>query len=249
MRICYGVLQDRVVIYTLTCIGGQADPIESYLDNFICSPASSGYAGTPVRFYVPQFMDLTSPDDCGVELSLLVSRLSDIIQRNLSATTLASIKHALALVNVHKMSSQPLFSDAELKQIKQSKNIYELMEKCRKHWSWGNYALLKLIVKKSGSEEAKRELQIFQKVVSVRQMVKKLGNEELQAVKECTAEAYENMMIILNAYYDDITVYQLEETEMFLSKMVLLGLPFLEIKEVKVTPITRIVNTVNYSRK
>ena len=167
----------------------------------------------------PQVIESTAPDDYGVEFSLLVSKISEIIEKNSTAVNLASIKHALALVTIHKMSTTPLFSDKELEKIKQSKNIFELTEHCRKHWSWSNYSLLKLIVKKSGLEEAKGELRQFQKVVNVRQKVKNLGDKRkwLQN-SEDYAEGYENMMVVLDEYYDDITVHQLEEVENFIAK-------------------------------
>ena len=158
-------------------------------------------------------MEPTSPDDCGVEFGYLVSRIFDII-KNSSVTNLASIKHALGLVTVHKMSSQPLFSDTELKQIKQSKDIYDISQCCRKHWSFGNYSLLKLIVKKSCSIEAKCELKKYLRVVDLRQKVRNLGNYWLEDAKHYT-EGYESVMSLLDKYYDDITMHQLEEVEKF----------------------------------
>ena len=157
-----------------------------------------------------------SPDDYVVEFGLLVSRISEIIQNKSTATNLDSIKHALALVTVHKMSTQPLFSDAELKMIKESKNVSNVIEKCRNHWSWGSYSLLKLIVKKSGSNEAKQELRRFQQVKNVRQKVTDLGSNWLQDLKKYS-EGYETLMVVLDEYYDDITVHQLEVAEKFLS--------------------------------
>ena len=189
-------------------------------------------------------MEPTAPDDCGVEFNLLVSKSSEILQ-NSSATNLASIKHALALVTVHKMSSQPLFSDAELRKINQSKDICEIIELCRSHWSWKNYSLLKLIVKKSGSKEAKRELQIFQKVVIIRQKVKDLGNDWLENAKNYT-EGYENIMVILDEYYDVITVHQLEKTEKFMSEIALLSSHTSKVITLQVIkPITKVVQCHN----
>ena len=127
--------------------------------------------------------------------------------------------------------SQPVFSDAELTLIKQSKSIYELTEKCRKHWSCNNYSLLKLIIKKSNSDEAKYELNRFQRVLYVRQKVKSLGKERLEDAKKYTE--YENMVLILNEYYDDISLYQVEEAEKFLLKMTTLLSS--EMKEVSKT--------------
>ena len=198
------------------------------------SPYHSTPTGSPVSAQAPQLVEPSSPDDCGVEFGLLVSSISDIIQKNASATNLTSIKHALGLVTIHKMSSQPLFSDAELKQIKQSKDIYEVTEKCRTHWSWGNYGLLKLIVKKSGSKDAKQELQRFQKVVSVRQKVKNLGSGWLQDPKNYI-EGYEDMMVILDEYYDDITMHQLEEIEKLISKTTLSSSQAMKMIEVTET--------------
>ena len=158
------------------------------------------------------------PDDYVVEFSILVSRISEIIQNKSTATNLDSIKHALALVTVHKMSTQPLFSDAELEMIKESKDVSNIIEKCRKHWSWSSYSLLKLIVKKSGSNEAKQELRRFQQVVNIRQKVTDLGSNRLQDAKKYN-EGYESLMVVLDEYYDDITVRQLEEAEKFLSSV------------------------------
>ena len=208
----------------LTYVGGQKDLNQSHLSKLsLYSPACSGDAGTPLDFTVPSQVPklvedtslLLTVDNYMVEFSLLVSRISEIIQ-NLCGTKLASIKHGLAVVTVHKISSQSLFSDAELTFIKQSKGIYEIMEICRKHLSWRNYSLLKLIVKKSGSEEAKHELNKFQRVVSVRQKVKNLENNWLQDPKNY-AEGFENMMVFLYEYYDDITVHQLDEAEKFIT--------------------------------
>ena len=177
---------------------------------------------SPEPSHIPQVVEPTDlPDEYGAEFGYLVSKISEIIQKS-TANNLASIKHALTFVTVHKMSTQPLFSDAEIKQIKQSKDIYELTEQCRKHWSWSKHALLKLIVKKSGSAEAKNELQKFQKVVNVRQRVKNLGSNWLQDPTKYN-EGYETLMVVLDEYYDDITVDQLEEAEKFVTKTTLLS--------------------------
>ena len=226
-------------------IGGQTELNESRLSELSLnsqpyrqgsqpgSPYHSTPLGSPEPSQVPQLMEPPSPNDCVVEFGLLVSRISEIIQ-NSSATNLASIKHALALVTVHKMSSQPLFSDAELIKIKQSKSICEIIEHCRSRWSWSNYSLLKLIVKKSGSEDAKRELKKFQRVVGVREKVKNLGKNWLQDPKNYT-EGYESMMVVLDEYYDDITVHQLEEVEKIISKTTLVPLKALQMTEVAET--------------
>ena len=183
-------------------------------------------SGSPEPSRIPQLVEPPglSPDNYGVEFGLLVSKISEIIQNQSTATNLASIKHALALVTVHATSTQPLFSDAELKMIKESKNICDIVEQCRKHWSWSSYSLLKLIVKKSGSNEAKQELRRFQKVVNVRQKVKDLGNNWLQDPKKYN-EGYETLMVVLDEDYDDITVHQLEQAEKFLSSNTLLPSP------------------------
>ena len=160
------------------------------------------------------------PDDYVVEFSILVVKISEIIQNKSTTTDLDGIKHALELVTVNKMSTQPLFSDSELEMIKKSKNVFDIIEKCRKHWSWSSYSLLELIVKKSGSDEAKQELRRFQKVMNIRQKIKDLGDNLLQDLKKYH-EGYESLMVVLDEYYDDITVHQLEEAEKFLSRVIL----------------------------
>ena len=227
-------------------IGGQTELNESRLSELSLnsqpyrqgsqpgSPYHSTPLGSPEPSQVPQLMEPPSPNDCVVEFGLLVSRISEIIQ-NSSATNLASIKQALALVTVHKMSSQPLFSDAELIKIKQSKSICEIIEYCRPHWSWNNYSLLKIIVKQSGSEEAKRELKKYQRVVIVRQKLKNLGENWL---RDHYVVEYESMMVVLDEYYDDITVHQLEEVERIISKIVLTQLTSQVIRVSKLLIVT-----------
>lgn len=235
---------DAYLLYGVTTVchiilGIQPDLNESLLscDSQPYSQPSSPYRSTPssspLPSRVPQIAEPTTPDDYDVEFSLLVSKISEIIQ-NSSGVNLTNIKHALAVVTVQKMSTKPVFSDTELKQIKMSKDIFELTERCRRHWSWNNYSLLKLIVKKSGSPEAKRELEQFQKVTNMRQRVKNLGNNWLLNANDY-CEGYETMTVILDEYYDDITVHQLEEAEKVLTKFTLLSSQAIKAVEVSQT--------------
>ena len=186
---------------------------------------------SPQSSHVSHSEIYNEPNTPEVEFSLLLSNITDIIQRNLNSSHLASMKRALAYVTVHPMSPKPLFSDAEVARIKQSKDVIGLMEECRSHLSWNKYSLLKLIVKKSGSKEARHELQRFQRTVNVRQRLKDLGNDWLQDGKSYP-EGFETMMVIVDEDYDDISVDQLEEVEKFISTMTLLPTHAMKATEV-----------------
>ena len=176
----------------------------------------------PLPTQISQHVEFSAePDKYGVEFSVLVSNITDIIGQKLNPQHLESIKHALAHVTVHPMSPKPLFSDAELARIKQSKNLIELTEQCRYHWSWNKYSLLQLIVKKSGSPEAKVELQKFKRTVLIRQKLKDLERSCSLDGKGCP-EGFQSMMVIVDEDYDDITVEQLERVEKFINEVTLI---------------------------
>ena len=138
-----------------------------------------------------------------------------MIQQSSNSQHFASMKNALAHVTVHPMCPKPLFSDAELLRIKQTKDIFELTEMCRTHWSWSNYSLLKLIVKKSGSKDAKAELQKFSRTVNARKRLKELESNWLHDGK-CCPEGFQSMVVIVDEDYDEITIDQLEKVEKFI---------------------------------
>ena len=171
-------------------------------------------------------------DKYGVEFSILVSNITAIIGQKLNPQHLESIKHALAHVTVHPMSPKPLFSDTELTRIKQSKNLIELTEQCRNHWSWSRYSLLQLIVKKSGSPEAKLELQKFKRTVLIRQKLKDLEKSCSRDGKGCP-EGFQSMVVIVDEDYDDITVEQLERVEKFINEVTLIPRPAMLIEGIR----------------
>ena len=185
------------------------------------SPYHSTPAGSPLPSQAPRgevSTESVAPENCDVEFGYLVSNITEIIQKSSNPQHFASMKHALAHVTVHSMSTKPLFSDAELARIKQTKNIEELAEMCRTHWSWSNYSLLKLIVKKSGSKDAKAELQRFSRTVNARKKLKELMSSWLRGDRSCP-EGFQSMMVIVGEDYDDITIDQLEKVEDFISKI------------------------------
>ena len=185
------------------------------------SPYHSTPVGSPVAPQVPHvevYAEFVAPDKYGAEFGLLVSNITDIIRQSSTSQQLEGIKHALAHVTVHPMSPKPLFSDAELARIKRSQNVMELTEMCRSHWSWNNYCLLKLIVKKSGSKAAKDELQRFRRTVNARQKLKDLETSWLRSEGSCP-EGFQSMLVIIDEDYDDITIDQLGEVEKFISEI------------------------------
>jgi len=119
------------------------------------------------------------PDKCSTEFSFLVTSVTEIIQ-NEKSQSLESVKRALCQVTVHSMSSKPLFSDEKIDHIKKCKNMFELTEQCRSHWTWNSYSLFKLVVKISGCPNAKSEFQKFQRKVLAKQKLKDLGDEWLR---------------------------------------------------------------------
>ena len=159
-----------------------------------------------------------APNNRDVEFSVLVTNVIDIIQENLNSQHFTSMKHALAHVSVTSTSSKPLFPDAELAQIKQSKNVWELGELCRPYWSWNNHSLLKLIVFKSGSKDAKDELRRFRRTVNARQKLKELMSSWLHGGTSCP-EGFQSMMVIVDEDYNDITSEQLDKVEKFISEI------------------------------
>ena len=170
-------------------------------------------------------------DRNGVEFSVLVSNITDIIGLHLNPQHLESIKHALAHVTVHPMSPKPLFSDTELTYIKWSKNLIEITEQCRNHWSWNKYPLLQLIVEKSGSRQANLELQKYKRTVLIRQKLKDLEKSCSRDGKGCP-EGFQSMMVIVDEDYDDITVEQLEKVEKFIIEATLISRQAMLVGEV-----------------
>ena len=169
------------------------------------------------------------PDSRDIEFNVLVTNITEIIHRDLSYYHLESMKHALAHATIHPMSPKPLFSDAELACIKLAKDVFELTEMCRRHWSWNSYSPLKLIVKKSGSKEAKAELKRFERTVNARKTLKEFASIWLHDGKSCP-EGIERMMVIVDEdFYDDITIDQLEEVEKFIC-----NITCIPVKEIQV---------------
>ena len=182
------------------------------------SPYHSTPVGSPEPSRAPPVeVSYVAPQNCEIEFSVLVTNISDMIQQGSNSQHFASIKQALAHVTVHPMCPKPLFSDVELTQIKQTKNVFELAEMCRTHWSWNNYSLLKLIVKKSGSKDAKTELQRFNRTVNARKKLKELESSWLHDGKSCP-EGFQSMMVIVDEDYDEITIEQLDKVEKFISE-------------------------------
>ena len=59
-----------------------------------------------------------------------------------------------------------LFSDKQLAKINEFTSFQQLFTILRKHWYWKEYSILKGIIAESGSEEARDELQKFEKLMS-----------------------------------------------------------------------------------
>ena len=175
------------------------------------------------------------PDKHSAEFGYLVSTVSEIIQNEINSRnhcqSLESVKRALCQVTVHSMSSKPLFSNEQIVQIKKSKDMFELTEQCRTHWTWSKYSLLKLVIKKSGCPTAKSELSKFQRKVHAMQRLKDLGTEWLQKTNKYPDD-YERMAVIVDEDYDDITVEQFEEVEKFISKITQLPVSAMQLDRV-----------------
>ena len=175
------------------------------------------------------------PDKYSAEFGYLVSNVSEIIQNEINSRnrcqSLESVKRALCQVTVHSMSSKPLFSNEQIVQIKKSKDMFELTEQCRTHWTWSKYSLLKLVIKKSGCPTAKSELSKFQRKVHAMQRLKNLGTEWLQKTNKYPDD-YERMAVIVDEDYDDITVEQFEEVEKFISKITQLPVSAMQLDRV-----------------
>jgi len=208
--------------------------------NLYSQPSSPRYNSlSQMQSLHPQFEisdESAIPDKYSTEFGYLVSNVTEIIHsemksHEMKSQSLEKVKRALCQVKVHFMSSKPLFSDEEIVRIKKCKDMFELTEQCRSHWTWSEYSLLKLIVKKSGSESAKSELQMFRRKVHARQKLKDLGNEWVQKTKQYPDD-YERMMVIIDEDYDDITVEQFEEVEKFISKTTQLPVPAMQLEHV-----------------
>jgi len=170
----------------------------------------------------------TVPDKYSTEFGYLVSKVTEIIQNETKSQCLESVKRALCQVTVHPMSAKPLFSNERISEIKRCKDMFELTEQCRTHWTWKEYSLLKLVVKKSGSKAAKSELQNFRRTVNARQKLKDLGDEWIKKTRKFP-DGYERMMLVLDEDYDDITVDTFEDVEKFISKITQLPVAAMEV--------------------
>ena len=198
-----------------TYIGAQAN-----LDGSTCSGVVFPYYSTPVGLpLVSQTphaeVSVIAPESSDIEFNVLVTNITDMIQQNFNSKHFAAMKDALSHVTVHPLSPKPLFSDAELAVIKQTKDTIELAEMCRNHWSYNNYSLLKLFVKKSRSKDAKDEMMKFSRTVYARKKLKDLESNWLNDGRSCP-EGFQSMMVIVDEDYDDITINQLEEVEKFI---------------------------------
>ena len=228
-----------VVMYRrihIACISGKLSSSEQSfaLSQAYCQPSSDSYSSSSPQTQHTLFemsVDKNAPTEDSTEFTYLLSKVSDMIHQDMKRQTFESMKHALCLVTVHAMSTKPLFSDDQVAEIKKCKNIRELTEKCRECWSWNNYSLLKLIVKKSGCTEAKNELKMFQKKVLAK---KKLKDLKIKLVHNTSKyyDAFQRMTVIIDEYYDDITAEQFEEIEKFISEITQLPLPAMQLDRV-----------------
>ena len=85
-------------------------------------------------------------------------------------------------------------------------------------------------MKKSGSKDAKTELQRFSRTVNARKRLKELESSWLHDGKSCP-EGFQSMMVIFDEDYDDITIEQLDKVEKFIFEITALHPQAIQVRE------------------
>jgi len=108
-----------------------------------------------------------------------------------------------------------LFNDEQLKKIKECTSFRQLFELLREYWSWKEYCILKHIISQSGSQEAKSELEKYEKMMSsyfgLQLIADNFSPNELP-------NEYIKMTIIIEKPYKELTMENFVELRDFIFK-------------------------------
>ena len=122
-----------------------------------------------------------------------------------------------------------LFSDEQLNKIKKCKSFEQLFIILRRHWSWREYSLLKNIIAICESEEAKAELDKFERLMSSYFGMKLIS--EKYSPSELPVE-YVKLCITIDKPYKSLTLQDFDKLQAFIFKHLdvqeYIALPFIK---------------------
>ena len=151
-----------------------------------------------------------------------------------------------------------LFSDEQLTKVNECTSFQQLFTILRKHWNWKEYSILKGIIAECGSQEARDELQKFEKLMGsyfgMKLISDKYSPDELPV-------NYVKLCITIDQPYKNLTLQDFNELRAFIFKHLdvqkYIALPFIKFLfsslhlewYIPLQTVSHIIKAVNKNRK
>ena len=147
------------------------------------------------------------------QFSSLVRTVENVLDK--SSKNLETCKRFCLDLTISDNYDVLLFNDEQLKKIKGCVSFRELFELLRQHWSWKEYCILEHIINESESQDAKDELEKYEKMMSsyfgLQILADKFSPSELP-------NEYIKMTIIIEKPYKELTPQNFIEVRDFIFK-------------------------------
>ena len=155
----------------------------------------------------------STSDLLGVHFSTFVMVIRKMLEK--CKDKLEECKELCSNLTISGNSDVLLFNDEYLTKINECTSFQQLFTILRKHWNWKEYSILKGIIAECGSEEARDELQKFEKLMSsycgMKLISDKYSPDELPV-------NYVKLCITVDKPYKSLTLQDFDELRTFIFK-------------------------------
>ena len=198
----------------------------------------------------------STSDLLGVHFSAFVMVIRRMLEKYKGK--LEECKELCSNLTISGNSEVLLFNDEYLTEINKCTSFQQLFTILRKHWNWKEYSILKGIIAECGSEEARDELQKFEKLMSsycgMKLISDKYSPDELPV-------NYVKLCITIDQPYKNLTLQDFDELRTFIFKHLdvqkYIALPFIKFLfsslhfewYIPLQAASHIVKAVNKNRK
>ena len=171
---------------------------------------------------------------------------------------LETCKELCSNLTISGNSDVLLFSDEQLAEINHCTSFQQLFTILRKHWNWKEYSILKGIITESGSEDAKKELHKFEKLMGSYCGMKLISDE--YSPSELPVN-YVKLCITIDQPYKDLTLEQYDELRTFIFEHLdvkkYIASPFIKFLfsslylewYIPMQAVSHIIRTIHHNRK
>ena len=102
-----------------------------------------------------------TPDPLSIDFSNFVANIEECLEK--CTNKLDACKQICSNLTIHG-SDTLLFNNQQLAEINDCASFHQLFMLLRQHWNWKAYSILRMIIEKSESVEAKDHLEKYEKV-------------------------------------------------------------------------------------